>query len=57
MGKEEKKTFVPDTNVLLYDPRAIFHFGEHDVILLAIVIEEIDDFKAAGACQILDAQV
>ena len=45
MGKEEKKTFVPDTNVLLYDPRAIFHFGEHDVILLAIVIEEIDDFK------------
>jgi PhoH-like ATPase len=40
-----KKLFVLDTNVLLHDPRAIFKFDEHDVVLPIYVIEEVDNFK------------
>src|SRR5512143_3598772 len=39
------KNFVLDTNVLLYDPQAIFKFEENDVIIPITVIEEIDRFK------------
>ncbi len=39
------KLFVLDTNVLLHDPRAIFKFDEHDIVLPIYVIEEIDKFK------------
>src|SRR5689334_20479846 len=40
-----KKIFVLDTNVLLHDPRAIFAFGDNEVVLPIYVIEEIDTFK------------
>ncbi len=39
------RTYVLDTNVLLYDPRALFAFDEHDIIVPMTVIEEIDRFK------------
>ncbi len=45
MVASPKKVFVLDTNVLLHDPQAIFHFQEHDVVLPIVVIEEIDSFK------------
>lgn len=41
----QKKNFVLDTNVLLHDPEAIFHFHEHDVCIPIVVIEEVDTFK------------
>ncbi|MNW25284.1 PhoH-like protein [compost metagenome] len=40
-----KKIFVIDTNVLLHDPKAIFAFQEHEVIIPAVVLEEIDSKK------------
>lgn len=40
-----KKLFVLDTNVLLHDPRSIFSFQEHEVVIPATVIEEIDSKK------------
>ena len=40
-----RKNFVLDTNVLLHDPRAIFHFEDNNVIIPIYVIEEIDHFK------------
>ncbi|MEF2964693.1 PhoH family protein [Paenibacillus sp. M1] len=40
-----KKIFVLDTNVLLHDPGAIFAFEEHEVIIPAVVLEEIDSKK------------
>src|SRR5262245_4815089 len=40
-----RKNFVLDTNVLLHDPRAIFHFADNDVIIPIYVLEEIDHFK------------
>lgn len=39
------KNFVLDTNVLLYDPQAIFKFEENNLIIPITVIEEIDRFK------------
>ncbi|HWP34902.1 MAG TPA: PhoH family protein [Thermodesulfobacteriota bacterium] len=40
-----KKSFVLDTNVLLYDPQALFRFEDNDVVIPITVIEEIDRFK------------
>ncbi|WP_338555660.1 PhoH family protein [Paenibacillus sp. KS-LC4] len=40
-----KKIFVLDTNVLLHDPQAIFAFGDNEVIIPAVVLEEIDSKK------------
>jgi PhoH-like ATPase len=42
---ERPRTFVIDTNVLLYDPRALFVFKEHDLVIPMTVIEEVDRFK------------
>jgi PhoH-like ATPase len=39
------KNFVLDTNVLLYDPQALFRFQENNIIIPITVIEEIDRFK------------
>lgn len=40
-----KKVFVLDTNVLLHDPLSIFAFQDNDVIIPAIVLEELDAKK------------
>ncbi|MFT5129611.1 MAG: PhoH-like ATPase, partial [Rhodothermales bacterium] len=39
------KTFILDTNVLLYDPEAFHRFGENNVIIPVAVIEDLDSFK------------
>ncbi len=39
------KNFVLDTNVLLYDPQAIFKFVDNNIIIPITVIEEVDRFK------------
>lgn len=39
------KSFILDTNVLLYDPQAIFKFEDNDIVIPITVIEEIDRFK------------
>ena len=39
------KTFVLDTNVILFDPLAINKFGTNKVVIPLIVIEEVDRFK------------
>ena len=40
-----RKTFVLDTNVLLSDIRAIESFGDNDVIIPLVVLEELDHNK------------
>lgn len=39
------KTYVLDTNVLIYDPTAIFKFEDNDIIIPIGVIKEIDKIK------------
>ena len=36
------RTFVIDTSVLLADPRAIFRFAEHEIVIPIIVINELE---------------
>jgi PhoH-like ATPase len=45
MEKIMKKTFILDTNALIYNARAIYHFGNNDVIIPFVVLEEIDRLK------------
>ncbi|ROR95822.1 PhoH-like ATPase [Salana multivorans] len=42
-GREgERITYVLDTSVLLSDPRALFRFAEHDVVLPVVVVTELE---------------
>ncbi len=40
-----RKAFILDTNVLLFDPHAVHKFGNNDVVIPIVVVEEIDRFK------------
>ncbi len=40
-----KKVYVLDTNVILYSSGAILSFGDNDVVIPEVVLEELDDFK------------
>jgi PhoH-like ATPase len=42
---KEKKIFVLDTSVIIYDHNAIKSFKEHDVVIPITVLEELDNFK------------
>lgn len=42
---QEKKIFVLDTSVIIYDHNAIKSFKEHDVVVPITVLEELDNFK------------
>jgi len=43
--KDERKIFVLDTSVIIYDHNAITQFDEHDVAIPITVLEELDNFK------------
>ncbi|MCB1181686.1 MAG: PhoH family protein [Chlamydiia bacterium] len=45
MKKQERKTFVLDTNVLLHDLDAVTHFGKNNVVIPLAVLEELDTMK------------
>lgn len=42
---ENRKIFVLDTSVIIYDHTAIKNFAEHDVVIPITVLEELDNFK------------
>lgn len=42
---KKQKLFVIDTNILMHDPAAIYHFHEHDIYLPMVVLEELDRYK------------
>ena len=44
LGKQ-KKIFIIDTNVILYDHTCIYNFQEHDIVIPIVVLEELDYFK------------
>jgi len=41
----EKKLFVLDTSVIIFDYDAIKNFDEHDIVIPITVLEELDNFK------------
>lgn len=44
-SNDKKKLLIIDTSVLLYDPNSIKSFGNNEIILPLIVLEELDRFK------------
>lgn len=40
-----EKIYVLDTNVLLQDPYSIFSFEDNEVVIPAVVLEEVDSKK------------
>ncbi|KFF57952.1 ATP-binding protein, partial [Cryobacterium sp. MLB-32] len=40
--EQAERTYVLDTSVLLSDPKAIFRFAEHAVVLPVVVISELE---------------
>jgi len=40
--KQGERTYVLDTSVLLSDPRALFRFAEHSVVLPVVVVTELE---------------
>lgn len=44
-GIDLNKIYVLDTNVLLQDPQAIFSFQDNEVVIPAVVLEEVDSKK------------
>jgi PhoH-like ATPase len=47
MNDFKTKAVVVDTSVLLYDPQSLYNFGENDIYLPFIVLEEIDKKKSS----------
>ncbi len=53
---KQKKIFVLDTSVILYDADAIMHFDEHDVGIPITVLEELDNFKKGNDIKNFEAR-
>ena len=43
--KQNRKTFIVDTSVLLYDKFSLFNMEGNDIIIPLVVLEELDKFK------------
>jgi len=41
-AKTDERTYVLDTSVLLSDPKAIFNFAEHAVVIPVVVVSELE---------------
>jgi len=53
---QQKKIFVLDTSVILYDHNAIHNFQENDVTIPIQVLEELDNFKSGNDTRNFEAR-
>lgn len=56
LQQQNKKIFVLDTSVILYDHAAVYSFQEHDVAIPALVLEELDNFKSGNDTRNFEAR-
>lgn len=54
--KKEKKVFVLDTSVILYEHNAFMNFDEHDIAIPITVLEELDNFKKGNDTKNFEAR-
>ena len=54
--KKQKKIFVLDTSVILYNHNAIMSFEENDVAIPITVLEELDNFKKGNETKNFEAR-
>jgi PhoH-like ATPase len=55
-SKKEKKIFVLDTSVIIYEHNSILNFDEHDVGIPITVLEELDNFKKGNDIKNFEAR-
>jgi PhoH-like ATPase len=55
-SKKEKKVFVLDTSVIIYEHNSILNFAEHDVGIPITVLEELDNFKKGNDTKNFEAR-
>jgi PhoH-like ATPase len=55
-AKLEKKIFVLDTSVIIYEHNSILNFDEHDVGIPITVLEELDNFKKGNDTKNFEAR-
>ncbi|HYG02292.1 MAG TPA: PhoH family protein [Chryseosolibacter sp.] len=55
-NKKEKKIFVLDTSVIIYEHNSILNFAEHDVGIPITVLEELDNFKKGNDTKNFEAR-
>jgi PhoH-like ATPase len=55
-AKKEKKIFVLDTSVIIYEHNSILNFDEHDVGIPITVLEELDNFKKGNDTKNFEAR-
>ncbi|TRX49817.1 PhoH family protein [Fulvivirga sp. M361] len=54
--RKEKKIFVLDTSVIIYEHNSIMNFEEHDVGIPITVLEELDQFKKGNDTKNFEAR-
>jgi PhoH-like ATPase len=54
--KKEKKVFVLDTSVILFEHNSILNFDEHDIGIPITVLEELDNFKKGNDTKNFEAR-
>lgn len=54
--KKQKKIFVIDTSVILYNHNALYSFEENDVAVPITVLEELDNFKKGNDIKNFEAR-
>lgn len=55
-SKGEKKIFVLDTSVIIYEHNSILNFDEHDIGIPITVLEELDNFKKGNDTKNFEAR-
>ncbi len=55
-AKKEKKIFVLDTSVIIYEHNSILNFDEHDIGIPITVLEELDNFKKGNDTKNFEAR-
>jgi PhoH-like ATPase len=54
--RKEKKIFVLDTSVIIYEHNSILNFDEHDIGIPITVLEELDNFKKGNDTKNFEAR-
>lgn len=54
--KGDKKIFVLDTSVIIYEHNSILNFDEHDIGIPITVLEELDNFKKGNDTKNFEAR-
>src|SRR5689334_6374856 len=54
--EKDKKIFVLDTSVIIYEHNSILNFAEHDIGIPITVLEELDNFKKGNDTKNFEAR-